>query len=140
MRLFLAGLMQGSRLDDQIHSQDYREIIRSALAARYPDVELICPFEMHPTSVEYDEQTGRHAYLDLIRDASSADGLIAYVPEASMGTAVEIWEAYRAGKPVWTISPLMANWALRFLSTKMFHDLDEFLGFVSQGGLDSVLK
>lgn len=140
MKLFLAGLMQGSRLDDRIHSQDYREALRSALQARYPDVELVCPFELHPNSVDYDEETSRRVYLDLIALASQADGVIAYVPEASMGTAVEIWEAYRAGKPVWTISPLSANWALRFLSTRMFEHLDEFVEFVSQGGLDSMLE
>ena len=71
--------------------------------------------------------------------ASQADGVTEHVPEASVGTVVEIWEAYRAGKPVWTISPLTANWALRFLSMRMFYDLDEFVAFVSQGGLDSAL-
>ena len=41
--------------------------------------------------------------LEMAEEAARADVLIAYVPEASMGTAVEIWEAYRAGKPILTI-------------------------------------
>jgi hypothetical protein len=140
VRLFLAGIMQGSRLDNGIHSQDYREVIKSALQARYQDVELFCPFETHPTSVDYDEATGKRTFLELIQTAAEADGVIAYVPEASMGTAIEIWEAYLAGKPVFTISPLSANWAIRFLSTEMFDDLDAFVGFVEAGGLDPILK
>lgn len=140
MKLFLAGLMQGSRLDNGIHSQDYRRIIRDALSSRYPDAQLLCPFEMHPTSVDYDEETGKRTFLDLIRTAAGADAVIAYVPEASMGTAIEIWEAYKAGKPILTISPLTANWALRFLSTRMFYDMDEFVTFVREGGLDEVFE
>ena len=61
------------------------------------------------------------------------------VGEVVMGTVVEIWEAYRAGKLGWAASPLMADWAQRFRSTRRFHDLDEFVALVSQGGLDSVL-
>ena len=139
MKLFLAGLMQGSRLDSGIHSQDYRQAIRSALRARYPDIDLVCPFELHPTSVDYDEATGRRTLLDLVSLAAEADGLIAYVPEASMGTALEIWAAHRAGKPVWTISPLSANWVIRFLSTRLYPNLDDFVLSINRGDLDAVL-
>ena len=135
MKFFLAGIMQGSRLDNGIHSQDYRKIIRSTLALQYPDIELVCPFEMHPNSVAYDAATGKRTFLDTIAIAAACDAVIAYVPEASMGTAIEIWEAYQAGKPVYTISPLASNWALRFLSTQLFHDLQEFVDFVIRGGM-----
>ena len=139
MKLFLAGIMQGSRLDNAIHSQDYRKAIREALQQRYHDVELFCPYEMHPNSVDYDDEKGKLTFLDLVRTASESDGVIAYVPEASMGTAIEIWEAYRAGKPIWIISPLTANWVIRFLSTQIFRDIDEFVALVSSGGLDSAV-
>ena len=33
------------------------------------------------------------------------DVLLAFVPEASMGTAIEMWEAYQHGAAVITISP-----------------------------------
>lgn len=139
-KLFLAGIMQGSRLDNAIHSQDYRRTIRDALRRRYPDVELFCPFEMHPNSVSYDDEKGKRTFLDSVQVAAESDGVIAYVPEASMGTAIEIWEAYRAGKPIWVISPLATNWVIRFFSTRVFRDIDEFVAFVSAGGLDSVLQ
>ena len=134
MKVFLAGIMQGSRLDNGIHSQDYRKAIRAALAARSTDIELVCPFEMHPNSVNYDDATGKRTFLSTIEIAAGCDALIAYVPEASMGTAVEIWEAYKAGEPVYTISPLVSNWALRFLSTRMFRDVDEFVDFIATDG------
>jgi len=137
VKFFLAGIMQGSRLDNGIHSQDYRKAIRSALAMRSSDIELVCPFEMHPNSVSYDDATGKRTFLDTIEIAAACDAVIAYVPEASMGTAIEIWEAYQAGKPVYTISPLASNWALRFLSTCMFNNLQEFVDFVAAGGIRS---
>ena len=110
------------------------------IGARYPEVEVFCPFELHPNSVNYDEAMGRQTLLDEAAQAAAADALIAYVPEASMGTAIEMWQAYQAGKPVWTISPLSANWVIRFLSTRVFPDLDAFLQFVRSGGLDDLIK
>jgi hypothetical protein len=138
LRIFLAGIMQGSRTDRGIHSQDYREAIRAEMRARYPEAELFCPFELHPNSVAYEEEMGRRTLLEEAAAAAAADGLIAYVPEASMGTAIEIWQAYQAGKPIWTISPLTANWVIRFLSTQIFPDLDAFLDFIRGGGMDGV--
>jgi hypothetical protein len=140
MRFFLAGIMQGSRLDRGIHSQDYRQIIREAIKTRYPEAEVVCPFEMHPASVSYDDETGKRTLLHEMSMAAEADGLIAYVPEASMGTAIEMWQAFQAGRPVWTISPLSANWVIRFLSNKVFSDLEEFVGFVGAGGMDRWLQ
>ena len=138
-RVFLAGIMQGSRMDNAIHSQDYRRVIRDVLRQRFPDVEVMCPYEMHPDSVNYDDEKGKLTFLELVRMAAEADGVIAYAPEASMGTAIEMWEAYRAGKPIWVISPLTANWVIRFLATQASCDLEEFVAFVSAGGLDAVL-
>ena len=132
--------MQGSRLDDGIHSQDYRQIIRQAIEARYPGVEIICPFDLHPNSVGYDAETGKRTLLDMVTVAGQSDGVIAYVPEASMGTAIEMWQAYQAGKPIWTISPLTANWVIRSLSTRVFGSLYEFMGFVAEGGLNEVMS
>ncbi len=138
MRIFLGGIMQGSRTDCGIHSQGYRDIIRAELRARYPDVELLCPFEQHPNSVNYDDDMGRQTLLGEAEAAAAADALIAYVPEASMGTAIEMWQAYRAGKPVWTISPLSANWVVRFLSTQVFSNLTGFVEFLRSGGMDGL--
>ena len=52
--------------------------------------------------------------------------LVAFVPEASMGTAIEMWEAYQHGAAVVTISPLRHNWAVKFLSHALYADLASF--------------
>ena len=62
--------------------------------------------------------------------AAGADVLIAFLPEASMGTAVEMWQAYRAGRVVLSVSEMNINWAVRFLSDRIFprfEDLEAFL-------------
>ena len=45
------------------------------------------------------------------------------------------WQAYRAGIPVYTISPLVDNWVVLTLSTQVLPDLDAFARFVAAGGL-----
>lgn len=137
MRIFLAGIMQGSRVDRGIHSQDYRDAIREAILDRHPYAEVICPFELHPDSVNYDEETGRQTLLDLAHMAGQCDAVVAYVPEASMGTAIEMWQAHEAGRQIWTISPLSSNWVIRFLSTQVFPDIAQFVQFVRANGLAS---
>ena len=54
------------------------------------------------------------------------DVLVAFVPEASMGTAIEMWEAHQHGAAVITISPLRHNWAVKFLSHALYADLPAF--------------
>jgi DNA-binding winged helix-turn-helix (wHTH) protein len=55
-----------------------------------------------------------------------------------MGTAIEMWRAYEKGLPILTISPLVENWVVRFLSTQVFTTLEEFRAFVEQGGLEAL--
>ncbi|HUU42809.1 MAG TPA: hypothetical protein VMX57_03465, partial [Planctomycetota bacterium] len=71
--------------------------------------------------------------------AGDADVLVAFLPEASMGTAVEMWEAHRRGRIVLAVTPLDANWAVKFLSTRVFGDLASFEEFVTTGELERLL-
>jgi len=57
---------------------------------------------------------------------------ITYLPEASMGTAIEMWECYRNKVRIWTISPMKENWSVRFLSDKIFKSLDEFEKYLKE--------
>ena len=50
--------------------------------------------------------------------------MIAYLPHASLGTAIEIWECYKLGIPVWTVTGMKTNWVVRFCSEKIFDDID----------------
>ena len=71
--------------------------------------------------------------LSLAAEAGQSDALIAYLPEASMGTAIEIWQAYVNRRVIFTISPLSRNWVVRFLSNRVFADLEQFAQFVASG-------
>jgi hypothetical protein len=57
-----------------------------------------------------------------------------------MGTALEMWEAYRAGRPIFAISPLNHNWVIQSLSTRVFADLDAFCAWVAAGDLERSLR
>ncbi len=63
------------------------------------------------------------------------DVLLAYLPEASMGTAIEMWEAYQHGAVVISISPLKHNWAVKFLSHILYADIAEFEAAANDGSL-----
>ena len=85
------------------------------------------------TDVSLHGETGRRVFLTHNQMCGSEiDVLVAFVPEASMGTAIEIWEAWKNGALVLTISPMATNWAVKFLSDAVYPDLDSF-----QAALDS---
>jgi len=141
LRFFIAGIMQGSLADVGIHDQSYREAIGEAIRARFAEAEIIDPIELHPEGgLNYGPEEAKRTLLELAEEAARADVLIAYLPEASMGTAVEMWQAYRAGKPILTISPLAENWVVRFLSTRVFPSLGAFESFVAEGELEKLLE
>jgi hypothetical protein len=55
-----------------------------------------------------------------------------------MGTALEMVRAFDAGKPVISISPMMENWFVRFLSRRVFPTLEAFHDWVELGGLEAI--
>lgn len=135
MKVFLAGIIQGSIAEDRIHGQDYRSRLKSVLSKALPGAEVFCPIENHPNSLGYSFAKGRDVFMFLMKKAAEADVLLAFVPEASMGTAVEMWEAYNCGKLVIAISPLKKNWTVKFLSHKVLADMEEFERFAESGEL-----
>jgi hypothetical protein len=140
LKVFIAGIMQGSRLDRYIDDQNYRRAIAEALLAHYPDFEIIDPNDLHPNGVDYDDGLARTTLLEMADLASQADLVVAYAPMASMGTAIEMWEGFRAGKPLVTISPMAANWVVRHLSDIVLADLSDFRSWVAGGGLARLLN
>ncbi|HET91148.1 MAG TPA: hypothetical protein ENN99_10480 [Chloroflexi bacterium] len=135
MRVFIAGIMQGSRTDRDICGQSYREEIAQILRHHIPNVQVIDPLALHPNSVDYDPEQAKQTFLDMTDLAGQVDALVAYVPAASMGTAIEMWHAYQSQVPVYTISTMGDNWVVRSLSTRIFPDLAAFVTFVANGGL-----
>ncbi|MGB3906730.1 MAG: hypothetical protein WBB22_17630 [Anaerolineae bacterium] len=134
LRFFIAGIMQGSRQDDDICGQDYRTTIREIILGQYAEAEVICPFELYPESPHYGPEEGKRTFLDLANRAKKADFLIAYLPEASMGTAIEMWQAYGAGAQILSISPMAENWVVKFLSDQVFATVEEFAEFIASDG------
>jgi hypothetical protein len=135
MRLFLAGIMQGSHVGTDLHDQHYRTRLKRLLLEHLPGLKLYDPLADHQDSINYDEHTGRRVFLEHNRMCGEVDVVLAFVPEASMGTAVEIWEAHRHGKIVVTISPLQHNWTVRFLSDILYHELHTFENELASGEL-----
>ena len=135
MRVFIAGVMQGSRFDDKVSGQEYRQVITRILQQHVQDLEVIDPWALHPDSESYDTVQARDTFLRMNALAGQADVLVAYAPEATMGTAIEIWEAYRNGARVLTISPMRENWVVKLLSAQVFPSLEAFAAFVTDGGL-----
>jgi hypothetical protein len=140
MRFFLAGIMQGSHAGALIHDQDYRLHIRQLVEAHFPEADVYDPRANHAGSLDYDEATGRSVFFGHNRMCREVDVLLAFVPEASMGTAIEMWEAYQHGAAVVTISPLQHNWAIKFLSHAIYANLNEFEAAVQQGEVADCIR
>ena len=139
MRVFIAGIMQGSRLDSLIDDQDYRRRIAEAVLRRFPEAEILDPNEIHPEGVSYGDEQAKATLLAMADLAMQADLVVAYAPRASMGTAIEMWQAYQAGIPLVTISPMGANWVVKFLSDAVLPDLEAFADWSSTGALEQLL-
>lgn len=138
--VFLAGVIQASQDGRNIESQDYRKRLKRIFAQKVPELTVYCPFENHSDSVEYNDNQGRQVFLDHLECCRNARLLIAYLPVASLGTSVEIWESYNAGVPILAISPMTHNWVLRFFTNMILPDLEAFEKWLSPQNLQSFLE
>ncbi len=125
MRIFLAGIMQGSLTEAAVHQQDYRQHLRLLLEAHLPEAAVYDPRANHTDSIAYDDATGREVFFRHNAMCREVDLLLAFLPEASMGTAIEMWEAHQHGAAVVAISPMRHNWAVKFLSHAIYTDVED---------------
>lgn len=135
MRIFLAGIMQGSHLGAVLHLQDYRPRLRALLARHFPHADIYDPLADHADSLDYDESRGREVFYRHNEMCREVDWVVAFVPEASMGTAIEMWEAYRHGRRVVAISPLTHNWVIRYCTDAIYPGWDAFVAALESGEL-----
>ena len=135
---FLAGVMQGARTDG-LHDQSYRRRIADTLRRHVPGAEIIDPNDDDCPERSAAPKGSQQRFIDAMQMPLAADAMVAYVPEASMGTAIEMWNCKQSARPVLTISPLKENWAVRFLSDRLFATLEEFEQFAADGGLAELL-
>jgi hypothetical protein len=128
--------MQGSHLAAVLHNQDYRRRIKELLETCLPGASVYDPLADHQQSLDYDDTRGSEVFFHHNRLCGEVDVVVAFVPEASMGTAIEMWEAHEHGRGiVIAISPLSHNWAVRFCSHIIFLDIDAFERELSSGML-----
>jgi hypothetical protein len=139
-RFFLAGIIQGSKQGMDVHNQDYRPVVRGILKESFPGCRILCPVENHPDSVAYPDARARAVFLKHLAEVKRSHGLVVYLPEASMGSAIELWEAFREKTLKVTVSPLATNWVVRILSDKILPDLGAFERFVRSGEMGKVLE
>lgn len=140
MKVFLAGIMQGSLTEKGLYDQDYRPLLRNALGRAFPDAEIYDPLAEHRDSLNYPPMTGRDVFFHHNRMCREVDVLVAYLPQASMGTAIEMWEAHQHGAAVISISPMRHNWAVKFLSHAIFPDVPTFLAAVTSGEIAQLVR
>lgn len=139
-KLFLAGIMQGSHREAVLHAQDYRTQLKAELAQHLPEAQVYDPLADHAESLDYDVEKGQMVFFTHNRMCREVDVVLAIVPEASMGTAIEMWEAHQAGRTVVTVSPLTHNWAVRFLSHRRYDTLEQFSTALESGELRDWLR
>jgi len=135
MDIFLAGIIQGSIQEVRVHSQDWRQPLISLLDRYVPEARVYDHFAAHPGGIEYDLDRIRATLAEGNARAAASDVVICWLPEASLGTALEMYLASQAGALVVTITPMAANWVIRAYSDHIFPDLESFKLFLATGGL-----
>jgi len=136
---YLSGVMQGSLKDNSRVSQEYRQILKDLILRSYPDAKILCPAELFPDAPTQDEVLAKSIVPQCAEIASSTDVLVAFLPEASMGTAVELWEAYKSSRINIVISPMRHNLMLKAVSDVIVPSIEEFGKFISDGNFTKLL-
>jgi hypothetical protein len=132
MKIFISGVMQGSKKGVGIQGQGYRQVISDALKLQHPDAQIYDPFSAFPDAGDFDDVLSKHTLFAMAEEAGSSDIVIAYLPEASMGSALEMIRAYDNGKTIISISGLEKNWFVRAVSDRIFRSLNDFCSWVQQ--------
>ena len=119
---FLSGVMQGKKADGDgvvgTVPQDYRAEMKDAVQAADASATVIEPWDLvgAECATLYPEGTAqadmfkedahvRHCFGVCVEAAAKADVIISYLPEASMGSAVEIHAAHGNGKTILVVAP-----------------------------------
>ena len=138
--MFICGIIQGSHSGLDVHEQDYRGRIRNLIRQHLPSAEIYCPVSLHPESPNYDDARAFEVLEESVGAAKRSHLLIAYLPEASMGSAIELWEAKRAGVKVISITPLKENWVVRYASDLIVGSIEEFARLLEESTLQKLLQ
>lgn len=149
---FIAGTMQGSRSGDARTDQFYRQQIEDIILGVFPKAIIHCPdrkmkHELASQEQEIRQQHRKLADMNAIDSdslsvplqtlvqtfhhltdlAGQCDVCIAYLPdhEASMGTAMEMYSAWRNRREIITVTDMVQNLAVLSCSTHIIRSLDD---------------
>ena len=139
MRFFIAGIMQGSLIPAKLHAQNYRSQIKQLLLSTFDNADVYDPLANHNQSIDYDDDMGKDTFFNHNRMCREVDCLIAFTPTASMGAAIEMWEAFRNGKIVITISPMMHNRVVKFCSHLVIESVEQFEQALNDGTIKQLI-
>lgn len=126
MRIFICGIIQGSHSRLAVHEQTYRQRLKQLIEKYLPDADVYCPQSLHPESLSYEDAKAFDVFEDSVKIAGRSELLVAYLPEASMGSAIEMWEAKKSGARIISITPMKHNWVVRYASDMIFGCIEEF--------------
>lgn len=142
MKVYIGGTMRASYNDDIFVNQDYRQDLAKILREHLKDVEIFDPLEGCDikASNEVDFEAGKKVFFNEIDEVRSCDLLVVYLSGASMGTAIEMWEADERHIPIISITTMKENWTIKFLSDKIFPSMKEFEQAVEKGVIEELLK
>ena len=140
MDIFLAGIIQGSIPEMAIHSQDWRKPLIALLARHAPQAKVYDHFAHHPNGIDYDLPRIRATLTQGNSRAAGSDVVFCWLPQASMGTSLEMYLAQQAGALVISITPMTTNWVIRAYSDHIFAGLDELEAFMTGGGLQRAVE
>ena len=147
---FLSGVMQGSstasdasRIEVKgvsVVSQDYRALMKEAILKADSSAKVLEPWDLVGKVVKdmYGPDVPKEEYFKADKDvattfqhcvdqAAMSDVVVSYLPEASMGSAVEIHAARLQGKRIIAIAPgrMAGNWVVRSYSDNKIDTIDE---------------
>lgn len=147
---FIAGIMQGSKIDSSMADQSYRREIAEIILRYFPDAKIFDPLVvqfkrfktrqesmlrsaaklddvevLYPDKIDPDLQELTLSFHEICNEAANCDVTIAYFPkgEISMGTAVEMFSAWQKSKKVIAISELRQNLTLLACSDVIIPDI-----------------
>ncbi len=142
MKVYIGGTMRGSANDGLFVNQNYRDEIARILELHNKDILVFDPLEDCDVkaSNEIDFETGKRVFFNEIDEVCDCHLLVVYLPEASMGSAIEMWMADERHIPIISITTMKENWTVKFLSDKIFSSMKEFEQAVEKGIIEELLK
>jgi hypothetical protein len=141
MKFYLAGVMRGSETDSKTFvNQNYRSTLKKLIEEYFPNSEIYDPLGQCDIKKSNSNtfQESRKVYFEEAAEVKNCDVLIAFLPEASMGVAIEMWQAYFHNVYIITISKMIENWTIKFLSDLVVGDLYQFDFLLNDGTIQSL--